>query len=316
MTKIYKLATRGSALALWQAHFVQENLKKHHISSEVHIVKTSGDKYKNKTIASIGGKGVFVKELEEELLSHSVDLAVHSLKDLPAETRKPFTLPCYFPRHPSQDVIIFSPQWESRLRGAHEKEWQMEDVRNLGALKVGTGSLRRECLLHEANPKIKTVSIRGNVDTRLAKLKEGQWDAIVLAKAAIHRLPIVEGFPHFTLDSSWFVPCAGQGVIVAETLETHELAIALKKFSDPKAETMVTIERKILAFLGGDCNLPVGVHVFYRHHELCCDLVVFNKEGAAMRMYVTQGESKDAFEFSELIWGELQHAKVDKFLND
>lgn len=309
---MYKIASRGSALALWQLNFAKEQLSQAGISSETLIVKTSGDKFQNTPLHEIGGKGVFVKELEQALISKQADFAVHSLKDLPAQTREPFALPCYFPRDPSEDLMIFNPTWKERLKSANSQAWNADDVRALGPLKVGTGSLRREALLHEVNSKIKTVAIRGNVDTRLKRLKDGEWDAIILSKAALHRLSIADEFPCFTLDASWFVPCAGQGVIVVETLQTHPLVSELKKLSDHKTETTVSIERKVLAFLGGDCNVPIGVHVFYKDHELCCDLAVFNSEGEVKRMYLTQDASSD---FAEMICEELQNSKIKEFID-
>lgn len=314
MSSKYKLASRGSLLALWQANFASEKLAADNIMAEILTVRTTGDKNKETPLAEIGGKGVFVKELEQALLSKTADIAVHSLKDLPAQTRKPFALPCYFARHPAQDMIIFAPSWAKKLEGANKEHWQANDLRKLGPLKIGTGSLRRESLLNEASPQIRTVAIRGNVDTRLANLKEGKWDAIILAKASIHRLSISKEFPHFTLDGSWFIPCAGQGALVVETLDNHPLIPQLRALTHPETETAVSIERKILAFLGGDCNLPVGVHVFVRQGELCCDLVVYNTEGRALRMYITQGEAVDGNEFAELICGELHHAGVEAFL--
>ena len=180
--------------------------------------------------------------------------------------------------------------------------------------KIGTGSLRRESLLHEANPQIRTVAIRGNVDTRLANLKDGKWDAIILAKASIYRLPLGKEFPHFTLDASWFVPCAGQGALVVETLDDHPLIPHLRELTHTETEVTVSVERKILAFLGGDCNLPVGVHVSNKQDELCCDLVVYNTQGRALRIYLTQGEAANGDEFADLICSELEHSGVEAFL--
>src|SRR5689334_10642829 len=127
MKSQYKLGTRGSPLALWQAHYVQEKLKTAGISTEIQVIKTSGDRMKDKALSEIGGKGVFVKELEEALLSQQIDLAVHSLKDLPAEISKPFALPSYLPRHPAEDVMIFSPQWQGRLKDLSRESWHLED---------------------------------------------------------------------------------------------------------------------------------------------------------------------------------------------
>lgn len=313
MTK-HILATRGSKLALWQANFARDHFAKSNIDTEILIVKTTGDKNKDQPLSEIGGKGIFVKELEHALLAKTAHIAVHCLKDLPAITRKPFALPCHFERHPVHDVIIFNPSWAKKLEHASKEHWGASELKKLGALKIGTGSLRRESLLHEANPQIRTVSIRGNVDTRLANLKEGKWDAIILAKASIYRLPLGKEFPHFTLDASWFIPCAGQGALVVETLEDHPLNPQLRELTHHDTEVAVSVERKVLAFLGGDCNLPVGVHVFNRGGELCCDLVVYNSEGRSLRMYITQGEAANDEEFAELICGELDHAGVSAFL--
>lgn len=311
---IYKLATRGSKLALWQAHFAQEQLQTLGLKIEIKSITTSGDRWKNKPLSEIGGKGVFVKELEEALLAKEADIAVHSLKDLAAKTPKLFQLPCVFPRHPANDVIIFSPKWLAKLKDSSKGPWLAEDLRKLGSLVIGTGSVRRIALLKDASAQISTVPIRGNVDTRLAKLRENDWDAIILSQASIYRLPLAEDYPNFVLDASWFVPCAAQGVIALETLETSPLALHIQKLSCKITEKKVAIERGILANCGGDCNLPVGVHVTLVDGKIKCDIAVFSRNGKSLRLTVEEDQAKSAEQITKSIWELLEGRGVRTYL--
>lgn len=311
---VYKLATRGSKLALWQAYFTQEHLKTIGLTTEIKTITTSGDRWKNKALSEIGGKGVFVKELEEALLANNADIAVHSLKDLAAKTRKPFVLPCVFSRHPANDLIIFSPKWHDKLKSASRSEWVAEDFKKLGPLVIGTGSVRRIALLNEASSGIRTVAIRGNVDTRLAKLRENNWDAIVLSQAAIYRLPLAKDYPNFVLDASWFVPCAAQGVIAIESLEDHFLVPFLEKLSCRDTEKLIAIERGVLAYCGGDCNLPVGVHATVQDQKIKCDFVIFSGDGKSLRLSIEEDASNSAELITKSIWELLQKRGIETYL--
>lgn len=290
MTKTYKILTRGSPLAMWQAKYVQDFLNKVGISTEIQIIKTTGDRIKDKSLQEIGGKGVFIKEIEQALIQKKGDFGVHSLKDLAAEVKSPFALPCFFSRHPAEDLLIFHPSWSPKLKELPET-LRKEDFQKLGDLRIATGSLRRSCLLKEANSNTQILPMRGNIETRLRKLKEENHDAIVLSKAAIHRMGLSEEYPSFTLDPSWFVPCAGQGVIAIECLEDHPLREKLTKLSDKKTEEFVNLERKILAYLGGDCTLPVGVHTFEEGSKTRCNLVIFKDGRSPFKLSIQRENS-------------------------
>lgn len=278
----YVIATRGSKLALWQAEFVREKLKPLGISAQLHVVKTSGDMVQDRPLHEMGGKGVFVKEIEIALLNGEADLAVHSLKDLPAEVQKPFTLPSILARHPAYDVILFSKTWEKRF-GVKEV-LDAEDFKDLDGLNVGTGSLRRSWLFQSVNPQIIALPLRGNIDTRINRLRGEAFDAIVLAGASIFRLPLVKDLACYTLNPAWFVPCAAQGALAIETLEDHPLVGKLRHLSDLSTEKLVAIERRVLALLGADCNLPVGVHAFAEGDSIRCRAVIFSDQGKESRV--------------------------------
>jgi len=253
------IATRGSQLALWQADYVAGLLAAHGVSSEKLIVKTTADRVQDRFLHEIGGKGLFVKELEEALADRRADLAVHSLKDMTASLKPPFTLGAVLKRHPASDLMVFRQDVARRL--APPPVLAPNDVAAFGALKVGTGSLRRQALLQSVAPDIASVGIRGNVDTRLKKLDEGQWDAIILAEAAIWRLGLEGRQPASRLAADWFVPCAAQGALALESRIDDPLTDWLRLLACPETTLCCAIERELLARLGGDCTMPLGCHV-------------------------------------------------------
>lgn len=277
------IASRGSRLALWQAHHVQSRLSDLGFTSTILEVKTKGDRIQNRFLHEIGGKGVFVREVEEALLSQKADLAVHSLKDLPAVTPAGFQLAGILPRHHSGDVLILHPEKSHLFKGADfvgRKELQQNP-----GLKIATGSLRRGCLLKEAQSNIVVVPLRGNVDTRLQKLKESDWDGIILAAASLERLDnLVEGMTVFTLEPDWFVPSPSQGALVIETLDCHPIVGTIQSLSCPQTRMRIDVERAVLKALGGDCTMPIGMHVAIENdHEARILAAVLNRNGEAAR---------------------------------
>ena len=218
------IASRGSKLALIQANMLVKELENRKLSSTIHIIKTLGDQNTAQPLHEIGGKGVFIKELEEALFTKKAAIAVHSLKDLPAQTLSPFKLSCFLPRTHCRDVILIRSHYLHK-RGVKTLPTVLrkEHLKTLGAAIVGTGSLRRSGFLKEASNLLTIVPIRGNVDTRIAKLISGKFDAIILSEAATHRLSIstCPDFQLHILDPGWFIPSAGQGTVVAETLATQ-----------------------------------------------------------------------------------------------
>ncbi len=241
-----RIGSRGSQLALWQANHIAELLRGQGHSVEIKIIKTTGDRLQEVTFAQVGSKGMFTKEIEEVLAAGSVDLAVHSLKDLPTELPEPFALAATPPRVDPRDVFV-SVKYE-----------------NLAALpqgaRVGTSSQRRRAQLKAERPDIEAVEFRGNVDTRLRKLAEGQVDAILLAAAGLDRLEKTE-WVRERLEAQEFCPAAGQGALGIETRKDDAATIAAVAFLDHAATRFaVTVERAALAALGGGCQVPIGIY--------------------------------------------------------
>jgi hydroxymethylbilane synthase len=241
-----RIGSRGSQLALWQANHIAALLRTRGHSVEIEIIKTTGDRLQEVTFAQVGSKGMFTKEIEEALAEGRVDLAVHSLKDLPTELPAPFTLAATPPRVDPRDVLV-SVKYHS-LRALPQ-----------GAL-VGTSSQRRRAQLLAIRPDIKAVEFRGNVDTRLRKLGEGQVDAILLAAAGLDRLEKTE-WVRERLEPNHFCPAAGQGSLGIETRRDDTGIMEAIAFLDDRATRFaVTAERAALAALGGGCQVPIGIH--------------------------------------------------------
>jgi hydroxymethylbilane synthase len=241
-----RIGSRGSQLALWQANHIAGLLRGQGHSVEIEIIKTTGDRLQEFTFAEVGSKGMFTKEIEEALAAGRVDLAVHSLKDLPTELPEPFALAATPKRVDPRDAFV-SVKYGSLAelpRGA----------------RVGTSSQRRRAQLRSLRPDIEAVEFRGNVDTRLRKLAGGQVDAILLAAAGLERLGKTE-WVRERMEPQDFCPAAGQGALGIETRKDDEATIAAVAFLDD-AETRfaVTAERAALAALGGGCQVPIGVY--------------------------------------------------------
>jgi len=241
-----RIGSRGSQLALWQAHHIAALLRSAGHTVEIEIIKTTGDRLQEVTFAQVGSKGMFTKEIEEALAAGTVDLAVHSLKDLPTELPEGFALAATPKRVDPRDVLVAA---------------KFEKLANLpqGA-RVGTSSQRRRAQLKALRPDIEAVEFRGNVDTRLRKLGEGQVDAILLAAAGLDRLEKTE-WVRERLEPAQFCPAAGQGSLGIESRLGDEATIAALAFLDDAATRFaVTAERAALAALGGGCQVPIGVH--------------------------------------------------------
>ena len=241
-----RIGSRGSQLALWQANHIAALLRAHCHTVEIEIIKTTGDRLQEVTFAQVGSKGMFTKEIEEALAEGRVDLAVHSLKDLPTELPAPFSLAATPPRVDPRDVLV-SVKHHSLHALPHEA-------------MVGTSSQRRRAQLLSLRPDIQAVEFRGNVDTRLRKLAEGQVDAILLAAAGLDRLEKTE-WVRERLEPHHFCPAAGQGSLGIETRKDDATTIAAIAFLDDHATRYaVTAERAALAGLGGGCQVPIGIH--------------------------------------------------------
>ncbi|MGB6692514.1 MAG: hydroxymethylbilane synthase [Terracidiphilus sp.] len=241
-----RIGSRGSQLALWQAEHIAGLLRGQGHSVEIEIIKTTGDRLQDISFVQVGSKGMFTKEIEEALAEGRIDLAVHSLKDLPTALPGPFTLAATPPRADARDVLV----------SIHHT-----DLASLPtAARVGTSSERRRAQLKSLRPDIDAVEFRGNVDTRLRKLSEGQVEAILLAAAGLDRLGRTDWIRE-RLDPKEFCPAAGQGALAIETRKGDRATIdAVAFLDDADTRFAVTAERAALEALGGGCQVPIGIH--------------------------------------------------------
>jgi hydroxymethylbilane synthase len=258
------IASRGSQLALWQARWVERQLTLKGFECRIEIIRTTGDKITGVPLAKIGGKGLFTKEIEEALLAGSADLAVHSLKDLPTELPRGLVLTAVPEREDPRDAVV----------GKRIAELP-------AGARVGTSSLRRSSQLRQLRPDLAIESVRGNLDTRLRKLDEGQFDSILLAAAGLKRLGwgdrIAEILPPETM-----CPAVGQGALAIETRAAGDGRDACAALNDPETRAAVMAERGLLAALGGGCQVPIGAHATVHDGELSLIAVVAAPDGGTL----------------------------------
>jgi hydroxymethylbilane synthase len=252
LEKTIRIATRGSRLALWQAHYTQNLLRDIGIDSELLIVKTKGDAIQDLSFDKIEGKGFFTKEIEDALLRQEADMAVHSMKDLPTTSPEGLVLTAVSYRANPADCLIIHPKaiQEGPL-------FQLKP----GAV-VGTSSARRKAQMLDFRPDIQLKDIRGNVPTRLDKLRNGDFDAILLAAAGLERLEIEpEDLRVVRFNPREFVPAPAQGVLAFQTrTDDVELRRALKRIHRADVAQATNVERKVLQLAGGGCHMPLGVY--------------------------------------------------------
>ena len=262
--RVLKLGTRGSALALWQSNWVASQLREFGFSVEMVEISTQGD-VRSGPIGAIGSQGVFTKEIQRALLDEEVDFAVHSLKDLPTEEITGLCLTCVPPRERVGDVLVSNTI--SSFDGMAE-----------GAV-VGTGSMRRKAQLLNQRPDLQVKDIRGNVDTRLQKLDDGQYDAIILAESGLKRLGLVERINH-VIDRAVMIPAVGQGALGLECrTQDSEVREILAHLNDSESFISVTAERAMLRALRAGCLAPVGAFAEITEERLQLQGVVLSGTG-------------------------------------
>ena len=244
------IGSRGSDLALWQANFVKDKLEELGHSVRIEIIKTQGDKIQHLSFDKMEGKGFFTKELEHALLTKQVDLAVHSCKDLETNHPEGLTIAANSSRANPADLLLITPDFYDETR-----MWNLAEN-----ARVGTSSARRKVQLKEQRPDIELVDIRGNVPTRVGKLRKGDFDAIVLAKAGIDRLNFdYSDLKAFEFSPEEFIPAPAQGVLALQTrADDRDLIDLLQNIHDERIGTCISIERKILNLFEGGCQLPLG----------------------------------------------------------
>jgi len=291
------IGSRGSQLALWQARWVADRLAELGHASRIEIIHTTGDQITDVALAKVGTKGLFTKEIEEALLAGTIDLAVHSLKDMPTDIPAGLELAAVPAREDPRDAIV----------GV-----RLDDLKP-GA-RVGTSSLRRSAQLRAIRPDVAVEPIRGNLDTRLRKLDEGLYDAIILASAGLRRLGwgdrIAELLPPKTM-----CPAVGQGALAVETrADGGESAMACRKLDHPATRAAVTAERAALRALGGGCQVPIGAHATVGEGRLELRAVVISPDGSEIVRRETAGAAADAETIGAALGEELLAAGASKIL--
>ena len=242
------IATRGSKLALWQAEWVKKRLENLGHEIELKIVTTTGDKILDKPLTEIGGKGLFIKEVEEALLRGEAQIAVHSLKDFPTDYDKEHFVLAAIPKREVVEDIFLSEAFETLAELPHNAV-------------VGTSSIRRAMQLKAFREDLVITDLRGNVDTRIRKLKDGQYDAIILAYAGVKRLNMLKEVNYYeVLDTDIIIPAMGQGALGIETINDEAVINAVKPLNDLRTQVEVTIERDFVDELNLGCHAPVGVN--------------------------------------------------------
>jgi hydroxymethylbilane synthase len=264
--KPLRIGSRGSILARWQAEFVRKQLfQLTGVETEILIIKTSGDKMQQSPLGQIGGKGIFIKELEEALLEESIDLAVHSVKDIPTETPGRLHFPAVCRRDDVRDCLISN----TGTLLANLKQ---------GA-RVGTGSLRRQAQLRHYRADLDFRDLRGNVDTRLRKVESGEYDAIVLSKAGLDRLGWSQKITE-PLSTEISLPAVGQGAIAIQSrVSDRDADEVLSKLDDVETRTAIIAERALLSALEGGCQVPLGAWARMERTELVMEAVVCSVDG-------------------------------------
>jgi len=272
-----RIGSRGSQLALWQAHHISDLLRAQGHTVELEIIKTTGDKITDVALAKVGTKGMFTKEIEEALVENRVDLAVHSLKDLPTELASDFEIAAITKREDARDAFcsVKYGSIDELPRGAN----------------VGTSSLRRQAQLKAIRPDLQIHPLRGNVDTRLRKLEAGEYDAVILAAAGLNRLGKTQLIRQ-VIPAEIMTPAAGQGALGIEIRRGDSATGALLAFlDDAAARATTTCERALLNKLGGGCQVPIGAHAEIEKGKIHLNALVAHPDGTKVLRETRDGEN-------------------------
>jgi hydroxymethylbilane synthase len=294
----FRIGTRGSELALWQARTVAGLLAQRGHEAQIIVIKTTGDRLQQGSLADAGGRRLFVKEIEDALLAGHVDIAVHSAKDMPSEFPEPLAIAAALPREDPRDALV--------LPGAPPPgDWSEVAPRLRPGGTVGTTSVRRIAQLRGACPQLGFLPLRGNVDTRLRKLDEGQYDAIVLASAGLKRL----GFGYritSAIPTAVSIPAPGQGIVAVQIRRADRRAHeAVTGFNDAAAFACLEAERAVVIALGGGCQLPLGAVATPLGTCLRLETFVGSVDGAQRITATAQGPMENAATLGRLAADEL-----------
>jgi hydroxymethylbilane synthase len=282
-------------LALWQARSVAEALRAHHpdIVVELVIIRTTGDKNRHDPLPQLGTKGLFVKEIEEALLQQDIDLAVHSMKDMPT------TLP------PGLHFGAIPPRGEARDAYVGRDQRRLSEL--TGSCRIGTGSRRRQAQLLTRYPAFQVQDIRGNVETRLQKMRHGEVDGLILAAAGLIRLGLEQEITEL-LPSDVMLPAPGQGALAVETLAGHWIDTLLAPVHDPYTASAVTAERTFLAHLGGGCMVPIAAYAQCEGQTLHLQGLVSSPDGRQALRREIRGPIQEAAQLGELLAEQMHTA--------
>jgi hydroxymethylbilane synthase len=307
--KRLRIGTRGSALALWQANFIADRLKQiSGVETEIVRIRTSGDHMQNAAVAKPPGeygaeaisKGIFIKELEDALLGGTVDLAVHSMKDVPTEIPAPLAFPAITQREDPRDCLI-------------SRQGRTLKTLPYGA-RVGTSSLRRQAQLRHHRPDLDLAELRGNVDTRIKKLEAGEYDAIVLAIAGVNRLGLAGKITQ-VLDEEIMLPAVGQGALGIETrADDAETSRLVAQLNDAETRACVSAERAVLHTLQGGCQIPLGALAHVRGDLLHLEAAVFSPRGSEHVQSSDEGPVSEADAIGERLGTALIEAGAGNIL--
>lgn len=295
------IGTRGSKLALWQAKFVAERIVEIcNAQIQIEIIHTRGDKILDVPLSRIGGKGLFVKEIEESLLGDRIRIAVHSLKDCPSELPSGLTIGGVLKRDIPFDAFV-------------SEKWDNLNILPKGAT-VGTSSLRRQVQLLGMRPDLRIVPLRGNVETRLRRLSEGM-DAVILASCGLRRLGL-ENRIRSLLKPPDFIPAVGQGVIAVECREKDdEILEVLRKIEDKETRIAVTAERAFLSTFGGGCQVPIACYAEVENGMITMYAMVSDIDGSYMKKVIRKAGTEKAQEFGRMVAKEFLEATITNKVN-
>ena len=299
--KPIRIGSRGSTLALVQATSIKTAIENAEPEAKVEIViiKTSGDRFVDVPMQSIGGKGLFTKEIEDALLHKEIDIAVHSMKDLPTQLPDGLTIAAVPPREDPRDVLV----------SRNKDKLQHLSSRS----KVGTGSLRRRAQILHYRPDLSVVPIRGNVDTRLKKLDAGEVDALIMAAAGLKRIGQEDRIVEF-ISADICVSAVGQGALALETREDAWVRETVALLHDGKTDSEVMAERAFLRRLGGGCQVPIGARATVEGAKLDIIGVVANPDGTTLCRGEKSGRTSDATGLGHELAEQLLREGADKIL--
>ncbi len=303
--KTLRIGTRASQLALWQANWVRAELEKRYPELEVTLtkIKTQGDKILDVPLAMVGGKGLFVKEIEEAMLRGEVDIAVHSMKDVPTIFPEGLALRCITKREDPRDIVILRPGLQS---------WR--DIPQGG--RIGTSSLRRKSQLLHLRPDLQMLDIRGNVETRIRKLTDDDLDAVVLAAAGMKRLGFAGMISEY-LDPEVSLPAIGQGALGLESrIDDEETNSLIDFFNHPETAYPVIAERAMLRHLEGGCQVPIASYGTVSGDTLRVTGVVASVDGVELLKKTLTGPVADAEKIGVSLAEDLLVMGADKILNE